>query len=176
MKITPIPDRAGYGVSRNGGVFSSKSGQWVPLSLSLKKRTGYLRVSLRERGKVRTIDVHRLVLETFSGPCRRGMEARHLDGKSTNNRASNLEWATHSQNELDKLSHGTHIRGERHPRHNAKISKADAREIRRRFALGIDSRKLASRFGLSRSTIYAIASRKSWAWLTEESCDTRSEA
>ncbi len=70
---------------------------------------GYLTVRVTPPGgKSVTRTVHSLVLEAFKGPCPAGKEARHLDGVSTNNVASNLEWGTNSENQHDKVRHGTH--------------------------------------------------------------------
>ena len=51
--------------------------------------------------------VHIAVLETFTGPRPDGLEGRHLDGDSFNNRRENLAWGTHGENMEDKLRHGT---------------------------------------------------------------------
>lgn len=48
-----------------------------------------------------------LVLEAFIGPKPDGMVCRHLDGDKKNCALSNLEWATQSQNMLDRRTHGT---------------------------------------------------------------------
>lgn len=61
---------------------------------------------LNGRNHARTI--HALVMLTFVGPCPEGLEIRHLDGDATNNALSNLVYGTHSQNEYDKVRHGTH--------------------------------------------------------------------
>lgn len=52
--------------------------------------------------------VHRLVLEAFVGPCPPGMETCHGNGNRLDNRLNNLRWDTSSNNERDKLQHGTH--------------------------------------------------------------------
>lgn len=52
--------------------------------------------------------VHQLVLEAFAGPCPRGLECRHLDGDAANNALSNLQWGTASENQRDRIAHGTH--------------------------------------------------------------------
>jgi hypothetical protein len=62
--------------------------------LHLKERI-YVTVSLpriKEKG-FRNRYVHRLILETFIGPCPRGHHAEHLDGDSLNNCLTNLRWA-----------------------------------------------------------------------------------
>jgi hypothetical protein len=53
--------------------------------------------------------VHHLVLETFISPRSEGLECRHLNGNPADNRLQNLSWGTHSENELDKVKHGTHF-------------------------------------------------------------------
>ncbi|MCG7596363.1 NUMOD4 motif-containing HNH endonuclease [Mycobacterium sp. PSTR-4-N] len=57
------------------------------------------------KGNHRTI--HRLVLETFVGPCPDGTEACHNNGDRFDNRLDNLRWDTPSNNNRDKRSHGT---------------------------------------------------------------------
>lgn len=44
------------------------------------------------------VAVHRLVLESFVGPCPEGMEACHANGNGFDNRVENLRWDTHENN------------------------------------------------------------------------------
>jgi hypothetical protein len=44
------------------------------------------------------VAVHRLVLESFVGPCPDGMEACHANGNGFDNRVENLRWDTHEEN------------------------------------------------------------------------------
>lgn len=72
---------------------------------------GYPAVTLYGNGLRRVGKVHRLVLEAFVGPCPDGMEACHgPDRDQTNNRLSNLRWGTSSENNFDRVRHGTHPR------------------------------------------------------------------
>jgi len=77
--------------------------------------------------------VHRLVCAAFYGHPKKGMLAAHRNGVSTDNRASNLYWATHAQNVRDAIRHGTFARG-RHPL--AKLREGDIQDIRRRRKAG----------------------------------------
>lgn len=65
---------------------------------------GYPRVSLRGKW----LQVHRLVLEAFVGPCPEGLECRHLDDVKTNNHLSNLMWGTRIENRADMVRNGRH--------------------------------------------------------------------
>lgn len=48
------------------------------------------------------VAVHRLVLESFVGPCPPGMEACHNNGNGFDNRVENLRWDTHENNMRDQ--------------------------------------------------------------------------
>ena len=61
-------------------------------------RIPYLRVGYRDgEGRVRTVEVHRLVAWTFLGepprtPAGKAWEVHHIDGNHRNNRVGNLEY------------------------------------------------------------------------------------
>lgn len=76
-----------------------------PLKPILRK-DGYQRVCLRKEGKAYDFLVHRLVLETFIGPCPDGMECLHMDGNKQNNSLDNLRWGTREENVQDSIRHG----------------------------------------------------------------------
>lgn len=59
---------------------------------------GYLRVDLSKGGKATHHFVHRLVAMTFVPNPEGKPIANHLDGNKRNNRSSNFEWATDSEN------------------------------------------------------------------------------
>lgn len=69
---------------------------------------GYAIVTLWRAGTQRPQLVHRLVLAAFYGKPKPGQEARHLNGDQADNRLSNLQWGTHSENQFDQVDHGTH--------------------------------------------------------------------
>lgn len=49
--------------------------------------------------------VHRLVLETFVGPCPEGFECNHKSRDRSDNRLENLEWVTHQDNQRNTSQH-----------------------------------------------------------------------
>jgi len=118
---------------------------------------GYLQVSLHV-DKVRgTFTVHRLVLEAFIGLPLPGQECRHSNADRKDNRLENLSWGTHTENEKDKLVHGTRPMGDNH--FWSVLTEADVRRIRE------DRRPLksvAADYGVHFATISAVRLRKSW--------------
>src|SRR5262245_35009916 len=106
----PIPGFEGsYSVSDQGQVRSEnrrivdRNGRAMRyhgqiLAVGVRNADGRRTVSL---GRNRTRMVYHLVLEAFIGPCPKGMEARHLDDDTSNDRLSNLAWGTSSQNKQD---------------------------------------------------------------------------
>ena len=75
----PIMDFPGYRVDSFGKVFS----KYRELTPSITKN--YKHISLRKDNTSHTKRVHRLVLETFVGPCPGGMECCHANGNSLDN-------------------------------------------------------------------------------------------
>jgi len=101
----------GYQVSLNGEVRSldrlNSRGQRIigkTLKQTLNKNTGYMCVtlSLGARGKVKTIDVHRLVAEAFIPNVYDKPQVNHDDLDKTNNCVTNLEWVTQTENLLHR--------------------------------------------------------------------------
>ena len=59
-------------------------------------------------GTRKRFTVHSIIAEAFLDPCPEGMQVRHLDGDAHNAALSNLAYGTPSDNQRDKLRHGTH--------------------------------------------------------------------
>ena len=132
-------------------------------------KCGYQMVSLSRFGNGTTTRVHTLVLEAFVGPKSEGMECRHLDGDPANNRLENLAWGTPSENQSDKIQHGTTNRGAKAA--GSILCERDVLAIRRRAASGENRKALADEFGVAERTVSAVVTRQTWAWLEEcEDC------
>lgn len=104
---------------------------------------------------------HRLVAEAFLGTCPDDCVVAHCDGNPKNNSASNLRYATPVENNSDKNLHGTLLRGENHP--GAKLSADQVSYARRAISMGFTQSDIASALNVSRATISAIATGRSWA-------------
>ncbi len=94
--------------------------------------TPYLGVSLSKDGVLKPLEVHRLILLTFVGPCPEGMECCHKDGNRRNNRLTNLRWDTRKNNFHDNIANGTRMYGKKNPK--TKLTKQMAEDMRRLWA------------------------------------------
>lgn len=164
----PVPGFSGrYSASTLGRIRSeprSYLNNGTPQSLPQRilkagpsKSHGYPVVNIRRSDRSRPELVHRLVLETFRGPCPPGMEGAHGDGDKLNTKLSNLRWATPSANNKDKLAHGTQVRGEMSS--TAALTDAQAKAIRES---NLPQRALAAHYGVSQPTIQKIKSGKTY--------------
>ncbi|WP_353621966.1 hypothetical protein [Labrenzia sp. THAF35] len=72
-----------------------------------------------------------------------------------------LQWKTPSENEQDKIDHGTSNRGERCA--SSKLTAGDVIWIRSHK--GTPTREIAKKFGVSVRTVQDAASGKTWSWL-----------
>lgn len=91
----PVAGWEQYEVSCQGRVYSHWQKRSMHPSLA---GAGYLSVRLCDGPRRLRPYVHELVAEAFLGERPEGHEPNHRDGNKTNNRVSNLEWLTHSQN------------------------------------------------------------------------------
>lgn len=111
-EFLPIPGYEGiYAINAAGDVLALEKLVRMPAGgvrcwpqAMLKKhhmRTGYVMVTLSKEGKRASFSVHRLVCLVFIGkPDQPGLEVNHKDGDKKNNKRSNLEWVTKSENIL----------------------------------------------------------------------------
>lgn len=90
-------------------------------------------------------------------------EAAHSCGKGRFGcvNPQHLRWATATENNADRLVHGTHNKGEQNGR--AKLSEADVLAIR--AVKGVLHRDLAQQYGVSFRTIAHVINYRSWVWL-----------
>lgn len=73
-----------------------------------------------------------------------------------------LRWATQSENENDKVLHGTSNRGERSG--SAKLTESDVRAIRS-LEGRMTQQEIADKFGVHLMTVNSILRRRNWGWL-----------
>lgn len=122
----------------------------------LHKGTGYGGLKICNT----TIGVHRYVcaLAHGSAPSKRHQAAHSCGVRSCVN-PKHLRWASSLENHSDREAHGTLSNGERH--YLTKLSDTDVREIRKN-AGNLSQAKLGMIYGLSQTSVWAIASGKTW--------------
>jgi len=148
---------------KNGKGLYLKKGRILKLSNAITGKR--LRVNLSIDGKYETKYIHRLVLETFVGPCHQGFECCHNDGNYKNNCVNNLRWDSHQSNIIDRVEHGTSNRGERCG--TSKLTQLQVNQIRHFLDSGkLKNVDLANQYNVSNSLISMIKHRKRW-----EFCD-----
>lgn len=126
---------------------------------------GYMQVKLSRQGHTESAYVHRLVLESFAGPCPKGMEGLHGPSGNLDNRwPENLSWGTHQQNCLDKRRDGTSAQGLNYG--NARLTEAIVLEIRVRQQNGESMASLAQEFDVHANTVHDVIARRTWAHVT----------
>jgi hypothetical protein len=98
-------------------------------------------------------------------------EAAHSCGKGHEGciNPHHLDWKTPAENQADKLTHGTHRRGERCP--TAKLTEKDVREIRA-LQGRLLGREVGEIYGVTRWTVFDIWKRRIWSWMDADKVGT----
>lgn len=102
IKIIPNTNNQ-YGATINGEIFSFKRSIFL---LKQKEKNGRFAVYLSINGKVKKYRVHRLIGLTFIDNPLNKPQINHLDGNKLNNKVSNLEWVTDSENKFHAYQNG----------------------------------------------------------------------
>jgi hypothetical protein len=169
----PVEGFPGYLVSSLGRVQSMRHGA----PRILKGDTdggGYVRIKLRKDRRNNYRSVHRLVLEAFIGPRPPGQVSRHIDDDKSNNRISNLAYGSHAENLADAIRNGRRrirkpkpIRGRVFGSNGlgARLQEHQIPLIRAASANGETYDSIASRFGVSISTIWSVIAGQTWKYV-----------
>lgn len=97
----PVKDYPDYKISDKGEIKRVTAGQGTKVGRFLKGtlvNSGYMTVSLSDKGASRTFLLHRLVAIHFVEGYEEGLECDHKDENKLNNAADNLQWITPKEN------------------------------------------------------------------------------
>lgn len=114
--------------------------------------------------------VPRLACESIHGPPPTPKhEEAHECGKGHEGCCTpkHLTWKTSSENEADKIRHGTSPRGEKCG--TAKLKAPQVAEIRLLLLGAVKQREIAEQYGVSQALISRIKIGKAWGWQTTPS-------
>ncbi len=161
MDLTRLVDYPDYFISKDGEVYSNKTGNLKKLQPG-NHGHGYLLVVLRQNGKPYTRTVHRLMAMTFLDfdP---NLDVNHIDGNKLNNKLENLEMCTRSENIKHAYRLGlSNSRGERHSQN--KLNTQEVYKIRELLNYKtLTQKQIGQLFGITQTQVGRIGSKKTWA-------------
>ena len=122
----------------------------------------------RHRLDGKRVAAGRVVCEAAHGPAPSAKHhCAHLCGKGHEGCVNphHLSWKLPAENEADKITHGTTLRGRRN--HKTRLNEAEVLEI---YSLAdrVPRLAVAEKFKISRRSVCDIQLGRSWAWLTKE--------
>jgi hypothetical protein len=156
-----------YEIGSHGSVKSFYNSGRKYLAGAINK-SGYRVVTLSKGAVTKTFRINRLVAAAFiENPL--GLEqVNHKNGNPLNNRTSNLEWVTQSEN----IIHSIRKLGGRHGFLTtlAKLSFEEAEEIRILSSFGASRKVLAEAYSVNPTTIHRILHGEIWPnWASSRS-------
>ena len=159
-----VPSFCDYEVSSEGrfrrisGGMGTRAGKIIK---PYKTPNGYHQITFSSKGIRYKKLAHRVVLEAFCGsPPVCNMDCAHNNGIRTDNRISNLRWATRAENVEDSRIHGTIARGERNG--HAKLTTSDVLRVRELRSIGRTYQSIADEYGVAWQTIQDACSGRNW--------------
>lgn len=161
IDINKVEER--YIIYDNGKIFDKKRNKYCKQHLNKK---GYLMVWIATLSK--NIPVHRLVLCKYS-PNDNDiyLQVNHKDCNKTNNHLDNLEWNTQSENQKHAFQHDLLDRKGTNNSQN-KLSETEVKEIIDKLLDEVPIKTIAKEYGVSKSLISHIRSKRTWIELTKD--------
>jgi Mor family transcriptional regulator len=155
--------KQGYSADPKRGLLFGKKGE--PLTVKNRGKQKYptvcVAVYLPQRIFM-SVPAHKLMAYYIYGERALSLVVRHLNANTEDIREKNLRVGTHSQNNLDKPPH-IRIRAAKIARAsqgysplNKKINTDLKNKIQTQHKLGLSYKKIASKFGISKSTVFNV--------------------
>jgi len=129
--------------------------------MPILQKNGYFGFSFSRSGKVKRLNLHRLLASTFLDNPKNLSQVNHKDANKQNNSLDNLEWCSPAEN----ISHARKLglmelpKGE--DNHNSKLTWPQVEEIRK-LSGELSQRRLAKLFNVSSTTVRRIAQNRIW--------------
>lgn len=158
-----------YSITKDGKVWSMPRRGRTGKYLKQRVINGYKVVHLsiaKTNGKHRK--VHRLVAEAFVPNPQNKAQVNHKDGNKLNNSVANLEWCTPKENVQHAIRKGIKpsLAGENNIK--VKLTKEKVKMIREATNEPKNYRMFADSFGVTYSSVYNIATSRTWTLDYEE--------
>lgn len=159
-----IPNYEGVYLASNTGRIMSK--RWNKNRIiGASYSHGYSRVCLHSNGDRKYLSIHRLVWLAFCGNIPIHLEINHKNGNKSDNRLSNLELVTRSENVQHAIRTGLVKIRKGEENKNSKLDNNTVLEIRELYRQGWTQRQLNKKFGIN--CAYNIVTGTSWNHLPD---------
>lgn len=151
-----------YYATSTGQIYSNKTHTYLKQRIS---RRGYYIVNLSVKGKCKTYSVHRLIAKAFIPNPNNYPIINHIDGNKLNNNISNLEWCSYKYNSIHAVTHNLRNTARGIDTKHGQFTEDDIIRIRKLKELGLSQYKIATKYGVTRSTIQQILNGTTYKWL-----------
>lgn len=170
-EVKEIPNFSRYLVDEDGIIFRKKDNLKLTYSTN---NWGYLETKLvNDDGIRKSVRVHRIVCYAFYGYQEQDTPVNHIDCNKKNNRFTNLEWSTHSENL--KHAYDNNLRGSLVGNANNRsiLEVADVESICSWYLEGLSVRSIKDRLDVQGKpvnpiTIRQILKGKRWKHVTKK--------
>lgn len=153
-----------YSVSENGDIKNVITGRVLKQE---NTGNGYKRVTLSKNGKTKRFMAHRVVASAFVSNENKKPQVNHIDGNKKNNKFSNLEWVTASENVNHAYSSGITKPSFGSNHVHSKLNDVSVLTILTMLKSGFKQPFLAKHYGVHQSIISDIKRKKSWKHITK---------
>ena len=153
-----------YKVSNLGRVLSYKRSKDKPyLMKGAYDSCGYIQVGLTKNNKQTLIKRCRLVATHFIDNPENKETVNHIDGIKVNDKATNLEWATRSENMQHAVRTGLKESSKGEDNGQSILTTNDVLDMRNAFNLGcFDCAEIGRAWGIDRTHAWSVITRRSW--------------
>jgi hypothetical protein len=170
-----IPEFDGYQVSSLGRVKSTdrfcgdRPGVTKGKILKpFRNKRGYLEVNLYKNSKSTAKIIHRLAAKAFISNDFNKPQVNHIDGNKLNNKVSNLEWMSNSENQLHAYSLGLQPSRAGENNIKAKITNKNVTELKVLYNSGKTIIDISKMMNINVSIIRNIIYGRTWKTNTIE--------
>lgn len=172
--LTAIPNFPDYFADEEGNIYSSKKGNRIKkMTPQFQKQWHYYSLRLISScGDKKHMTIHRLMAITFLPNPDNLSEVNHIDGNKKNNKLSNLEWISKSDNIKHAFSLGLNCsKGTNNGR--ATLNEDQVLVIYQELLSGESNLVLAEKYDTSVGIISDIKRKSSWQHITKDLPDIK---